>query len=32
MSERDIHLYLDDILDSGNAITEYIKDMSFLSW
>lgn len=29
MSERDFHLYLTDILDSGNAITEYIKDMSF---
>ena len=29
MSERDFHLYLMDILDSGNAITEYVKDMSF---
>ena len=29
MSERDIHLYLDDILDSGYAITDYVKGMSF---
>ena len=29
MSERDFHLYLTDILDSGNAITEYVKDVSF---
>lgn len=29
MSERDIQLYLDDILDSGNAIMEYVKGMSF---
>lgn len=29
MSERDIQLYLDDILDSGNAIMGYIKSMSF---
>lgn len=28
MSERDIQLYLDDILDSGNAIMEYVKGMS----
>jgi uncharacterized protein with HEPN domain len=29
MSERDYHLYLSDILDSGRAIQEYIKEMSF---
>lgn len=28
MSERDIQLYLDDILDSGNAVMEYVKGMS----
>lgn len=29
MSERSYHLYLTDILESGNAILEYTKDMSF---
>ena len=29
MSERNIHLYLMDILDSGSAIMEYVKGMSF---
>ena len=29
MSERDFNLYLMDILDSGNAITEYVNGMSF---
>ena len=29
MSERGFHLYLTDILDSGNAITEYVNGMSF---
>lgn len=29
MSERDFHLYFADILDSGKAITEYVKGMSF---
>ncbi|MBI2471840.1 MAG: hypothetical protein HYV59_11455 [Planctomycetes bacterium] len=29
MSERNIRLYLMDIIDSGNAIMEYVKGMSF---
>jgi len=29
MSERSYRLYLIDILESGNAILEYTKDMSF---
>ena len=29
MSERDFRLYCEDILDSGNAILQYIKGMSF---
>ena len=29
MSERDFHLYFTDILDSGNAITEYVNGMYF---
>ncbi len=29
MSERDFTLYLEDILDAGTAITEYVKGMSF---
>ena len=29
MSERDFTLYLKDILDSGNAITEFVKGLSF---
>ena len=29
MPERDVRLYLDDILDSGNAILEYVVGMSF---
>jgi len=29
MSERDIRLYLADIVDSGNAITEFVKGLSF---
>lgn len=29
MSERDFHLYFKDILDSGNAITEFVAGMSF---
>ena len=29
MSERNIRLYLMDILDSGSAIMEYVKGMSF---
>ncbi len=29
MFERSYHLYLIDILESGNAILEYTKDMSF---
>lgn len=29
MSERDFRLYCEDILDSGNAILQFIKDMSF---
>ncbi len=29
MSERDFNLYLIDILDSGNAITEYVNSMPY---
>jgi len=29
MPERDFTLYLTDILDSGNAITEFVKGLSF---
>lgn len=29
MSERDIRLYLVDILDSGNAVLVFVKDLSF---
>ena len=29
MSERDLRLYLADILDSGGAILEFIKGLSF---
>ena len=29
MSKRDIRLYLDDILESIEAIQEYIKDMNY---
>jgi len=29
MSERDFRLYLYDILDSGHAIQEFVKDLSF---
>lgn len=29
MSERDVRLYLVDILDSGNAVLSFIKDSSF---
>ena len=29
MSERDSRLYCDDILDSGNAILEYVEGLSF---
>ena len=29
MSERDSLLYCDDILDSGNAILEYVEGLSF---
>ena len=29
MSERDFSLYLADILDSGSAIAEFVKDLSF---
>ena len=29
MSERDFNLYLTDIWDSGNAITEYVNGMQF---
>ncbi|MBA3028642.1 MAG: DUF86 domain-containing protein [Desulfobacterium sp.] len=29
MSDRDIRLYYTDILDSGNAILEFVKDISF---
>jgi uncharacterized protein with HEPN domain len=29
MSERDSRLYLSDILDSGAAIQEYVKNLSF---
>jgi len=29
MSDRDMRLYYVDILDSGNAITEFVKDISF---
>jgi uncharacterized protein with HEPN domain len=29
MSERDIRLYLMDIVDSGNAINEFIKGLSY---
>jgi len=29
MSERDFRLYLEDILDAGTAISEYIKGMFF---
>jgi len=29
MSERDFRLYLSDILDSGRAIHEFVKNLSF---
>lgn len=29
MSERDIRLYLMDIMDSGNAINEFVSGLSF---
>jgi uncharacterized protein with HEPN domain len=29
MSDRDLRLYCEDILDSGNAILEFIRDLSF---
>jgi uncharacterized protein with HEPN domain len=29
MSERDFRLYLSDILDSGHAIQEFVKGLSF---
>ena len=29
MSERDFRLYCADILDSGNAIIEYVKDLTY---
>jgi len=29
MSERDFNLYLDDILDSGSAIREFVNGLSF---
>jgi len=29
MPERDFTLYLKDILDSGNAVTEFVKSLSF---
>ncbi|MBF0540323.1 MAG: DUF86 domain-containing protein [Nitrospirae bacterium] len=29
MSERDFSLYLMDIMDSGNAVMEFVKEMSF---
>jgi len=29
MSERDFHLYLVDILDSGSAVLSFVKDLSF---
>lgn len=29
MSERDIRLYLVDIMDSGNAVLAFVKDLSF---
>jgi uncharacterized protein with HEPN domain len=29
MSERDSRLYLSDILDSGGAIQEFVKGLSF---
>ena len=29
MSERDFRLYLADILDSGNAVLAFVKDLSF---
>jgi len=29
MSERDLRLYLSDILDSGRAIQEFVKGLSF---
>ena len=29
MSERNFRLYLTDILESGRAINEFVKDMSF---
>ena len=29
MSERNFRLYSEDILDSGHAIIEYVKDLSF---
>ncbi|MEW6676234.1 MAG: DUF86 domain-containing protein [Nitrospirota bacterium] len=29
MSERDFRLYLEDILNAGTAITEYVEGMSF---
>lgn len=29
MPERDLHLYLADILDSGSAIMEFVKGLSF---
>jgi len=29
MSERDIRLYCNDILESGNAILDFVQDLSF---
>ena len=29
MSKRDVRLYFVDILDSGSAILEFVKDISF---
>jgi uncharacterized protein with HEPN domain len=29
MSERDFSLYIEDILDCGNAVLEFVKEMSF---
>jgi len=29
MSKKDLRLYLSDILDSGNAIQEFVKGLSF---
>jgi uncharacterized protein with HEPN domain len=29
MSDRDLRLYYEDILDSGNAILQFVRDLSF---